>query len=38
MWDAAPEPQRSALLGRLAERTITKTVGKPGEIATAHLP
>jgi NAD(P)-dependent dehydrogenase (short-subunit alcohol dehydrogenase family) len=23
MWDAAPEPQRSALLGALAVRTIT---------------
>jgi NAD(P)-dependent dehydrogenase (short-subunit alcohol dehydrogenase family) len=37
MWDAAPEPRRSALLGALAERTITKTVGEPGEIAAAHL-
>ena len=37
MWDAAPEPQRSALLGALAERTITKTVGEPGDIAAAHL-
>ena len=37
MWDAAPEPQRSALLGALAERTITKTVGEPGQIAAAHL-
>jgi NAD(P)-dependent dehydrogenase (short-subunit alcohol dehydrogenase family) len=37
MWDAAPEPQRSALLSALAERTITKTVGEPGEIAAAHL-
>jgi len=37
MWDAAPEPQRSALLGALAERTITKTVGDPGQIAAAHL-
>ena len=37
MWDAAPEPQRSALLGALAERTITKTVGEPDQIAAAHL-
>jgi NAD(P)-dependent dehydrogenase (short-subunit alcohol dehydrogenase family) len=37
MWGAAPEPQRSALLGALAERTLTKTVGEPGEIAAAHL-
>jgi NAD(P)-dependent dehydrogenase (short-subunit alcohol dehydrogenase family) len=36
-WDAAPEPQRSALLGALAERTITKTVGEPDQIAAAHL-
>ena len=37
MWDVAPEPQRSALLGALADRTITKTVGEPGQIAAAHL-
>jgi NAD(P)-dependent dehydrogenase (short-subunit alcohol dehydrogenase family) len=37
MWDAAPEPRRSALLGALAERTITKTVGEPDQIAAAHL-
>src|SRR6202000_636619 len=37
MWDAAPEPQRSALLGALAERTITKTGGEPDQIAAAHL-
>jgi len=37
MWDAAPEPQRTALLGALAERTITKTVGEPDQIAAAHL-
>jgi NAD(P)-dependent dehydrogenase (short-subunit alcohol dehydrogenase family) len=29
--------QRSALLGALAERTITKTVGEPDQIAAAHL-
>jgi hypothetical protein len=32
-----PEPRRSALLGALAERTITKTVGEPDQIAAAHL-
>ena len=37
MWDAVPEPRRSALLGALAERTITKTVGEPDQIAAAHL-
>jgi len=37
MWDVAPEPQRTALLGALAERTVTKTVGDPGDIAAAHL-
>ena len=37
MWDAAPEPRRSALLGALAERTLTKTVGQPDQIAAAHL-
>jgi NAD(P)-dependent dehydrogenase (short-subunit alcohol dehydrogenase family) len=37
LWDAAPEPQRSARLGALAERTITKTVGEPDQIAAAHL-
>jgi NAD(P)-dependent dehydrogenase (short-subunit alcohol dehydrogenase family) len=37
MWDAVPEPRRSALLGALAERTITKTVGQPDQIAAAHL-
>jgi hypothetical protein len=37
MWDAAPEPQRSALLGALAVRTITKTVGEPDQIAAPTL-
>jgi NAD(P)-dependent dehydrogenase (short-subunit alcohol dehydrogenase family) len=37
LWDAVPEPRRSALLSALAERTITKTVGQPGQIAAAHL-
>jgi NAD(P)-dependent dehydrogenase (short-subunit alcohol dehydrogenase family) len=37
MWNAVPEPQRSALFGALAGRTITKTVGEPDQIAAAHL-
>ncbi|MBV9796233.1 MAG: SDR family oxidoreductase [Actinobacteria bacterium] len=37
MWDALPEARRSAVLGALAERTITKKVGQPDEIAAAHL-
>jgi NAD(P)-dependent dehydrogenase (short-subunit alcohol dehydrogenase family) len=32
-----PEPRRSAALGALAERAITKTVGQPDQIAAAHL-
>jgi NAD(P)-dependent dehydrogenase (short-subunit alcohol dehydrogenase family) len=37
LWDAVPEPRRTAVLGALAERTITKTVGQPDQIAAAHL-
>jgi NAD(P)-dependent dehydrogenase (short-subunit alcohol dehydrogenase family) len=37
LWDAVPEPQREALFTRLAQRTLTGTVGKPSEIAAAHL-
>jgi NAD(P)-dependent dehydrogenase (short-subunit alcohol dehydrogenase family) len=37
LWDAVPEPRRSAVLAALAERTITKTVGQPDQIAAAHL-
>ena len=37
LWDAVPEPRRSAVLGTLAERAITKTVGQPDQIAAAHL-
>lgn len=37
MWDVVPEPQHTALLGALAERTITKTIGEPDQIAAAHL-
>lgn len=37
LWDAVPEPRRSAVLGALAERAITKSVGQPDQIAAAHL-
>jgi NAD(P)-dependent dehydrogenase (short-subunit alcohol dehydrogenase family) len=37
LWDAVPEPRRSAVLGALAERGITKSVGQPDQIAAAHL-
>ncbi|WP_427920403.1 SDR family oxidoreductase [Streptomyces sp. cg40] len=37
LWDAVPEPQRAAVLDDFARRALTKTVGKPQQIATAHL-
>ena len=37
LWDRLPEPQREAALTSLAGRTLTKTVGDPGQIAAAHL-
>lgn len=37
LWDAMPEPQREAVFTRLAQRTLTGTVGEPDEIAAAHL-
>lgn len=37
LWDRLPEPQREAVLTSLAGRTLTKTVGDPGQIAAAHL-
>jgi NAD(P)-dependent dehydrogenase (short-subunit alcohol dehydrogenase family) len=37
MWDSIPEPQREALFGSLAERTLTKTIGETGDIAATHL-
>jgi NAD(P)-dependent dehydrogenase (short-subunit alcohol dehydrogenase family) len=37
LWDAVPGPRRSALFAALAERTITKTIGEPDQIAAAHL-
>lgn len=37
LWDRMPEPQRETRLAALAERTLTKTIGEPAQIATAHL-
>ena len=37
LWDRLPEPQREAMFASLAGRTLTKTVGDPGQIAAAHL-
>ena len=37
LWDAVPEQQRAAVFAALAERTLTKTVGEPDQIAAAHL-
>jgi NAD(P)-dependent dehydrogenase (short-subunit alcohol dehydrogenase family) len=37
LWDAVPEPQRTALFGALAGRTLTKSIGEADQIAAAHL-
>jgi NAD(P)-dependent dehydrogenase (short-subunit alcohol dehydrogenase family) len=37
LWDAVPDTQREALFARLAQRTLTKTVGEPEQIAAAHI-
>ncbi len=37
LWDGVPEPQREALLARLAQRTLTGTIGEPEQIAAAHI-
>ena len=37
LWDAVPEERRAAVFAALAERTLTKTVGEPDQIAAAHL-
>ena len=37
LWDGVPEPQRDALFARLAQRTLTGTVGEPEQIAAAHI-
>lgn len=37
MWDQIPEAQRDAVFERLAQDTLTGTVGEPDEIAAAHV-
>jgi NAD(P)-dependent dehydrogenase (short-subunit alcohol dehydrogenase family) len=37
IWDGIPGPQREAAFTRLAERTLTKTIGEADQIAAAHL-
>jgi NAD(P)-dependent dehydrogenase (short-subunit alcohol dehydrogenase family) len=37
LWDSVPEPQRAAVLARLAQRTLLGTIGEAEEIAMAHL-
>ena len=37
LWDGVPEAQRDALFARLAEGTLTGTVGEPEQVAAAHL-
>ncbi len=37
LWDSVPEAQREALFARLAQRTLTGTVGEPEHIAAAHM-
>ncbi len=37
LWDGVPEAQREALFARLAQGTLTKTVGEPEQIAAAHV-
>ena len=37
MWDGIPEAQREVLFSRLAQGTLTGTVGEPDQIAAAHL-
>jgi NAD(P)-dependent dehydrogenase (short-subunit alcohol dehydrogenase family) len=37
LWDGVPEAQREALFARLAQGTLTKTVGEPEQIAAAHI-
>jgi NAD(P)-dependent dehydrogenase (short-subunit alcohol dehydrogenase family) len=37
LWDGVPEAHREALFVRLAQRTLTGTVGEPEQIAAAHI-
>jgi NAD(P)-dependent dehydrogenase (short-subunit alcohol dehydrogenase family) len=37
LWDGVPDAQRDALFARLAQRTLTKTIGEPKQIAAAQI-
>ncbi len=37
MWDRIPDVQREALFARLAQGTLTGSVGDPEQLAAAHL-
>ena len=37
LWDRFPEAQREAIFTRLAQGTLTGTIGEPEQIAAAHL-
>jgi NAD(P)-dependent dehydrogenase (short-subunit alcohol dehydrogenase family) len=37
MWDTIPDAQRDATFTRLAQRTLTGTIGEPEQIAAAHI-
>ena len=37
MWDGIPEAQREVLFARLAQGTLTGTIGEPEQLAAAHL-
>jgi NAD(P)-dependent dehydrogenase (short-subunit alcohol dehydrogenase family) len=37
LWNPVPQERRTALFAALAERTLTKTIGEPDQIAAAHL-
>jgi NAD(P)-dependent dehydrogenase (short-subunit alcohol dehydrogenase family) len=37
MWDAYDPEQRAAHLAATAERTLTRTVGRPEDVAAAFL-
>jgi NAD(P)-dependent dehydrogenase (short-subunit alcohol dehydrogenase family) len=37
LWEQIPPPQRAALFTALADKTLTKSIGEPEQIALAHL-
>jgi NAD(P)-dependent dehydrogenase (short-subunit alcohol dehydrogenase family) len=37
MWDGIPRAQREVLFARLAQGTLTGTIGEPEQLAAAHL-